>query len=217
MPTIVIASPKGGSGKSTSALILGTELAYAGVNITILDCDPNKSIRIWASRSKLPNRVIVDSSNESEIVRKIKACDGDGCITIVDLEGVASRLVSRAISQADLVLIPMRATSLDANIGAKALILIAEEEEALGRKIKSSVVFTMTKGIASKQYDAIENSLMKQGIDIVNPPLMERAAFSALFEFGGDLRTIPAQGNMENAQKNAKLFSESVYRRLTQN
>jgi chromosome partitioning protein len=43
---------------------------------------------------------------------------------------------------------------------------------------------------------------------------MERAAFSALFEFGGDLRTMPAQGNMEPATENAVLFAQAVYQRL---
>jgi chromosome partitioning protein len=43
---------------------------------------------------------------------------------------------------------------------------------------------------------------------------MERAAFSALFEFGGDLRTMPAQGKMEPATENAALFAQAVYQRL---
>jgi chromosome partitioning protein len=190
-------------------------LAYAGAQITILDCDPNRSITIWADRASLPPRITVRSDvGESEIVRTIKQQDADGRIVIVDLEGVASRLVSRAISQADLVLTPMRATTLDATIGVRALALISEEEEALGRSIRHAVVFTMTRAIKSKQHTAIEASLKGQGVDIINPPLMERAAFSALFEFGGDLRTLPAQGRMEPAVENASAFAQGVYNRL---
>jgi len=215
MPVITIASPKGGAGKSTASVILGTELAHVGAEITILDCDPNKSITIWADRTRLPPRITVRSDvGESEIVRTIKQQDADGRIVIVDLEGVASRLVSRAISQADLVLTPMRATTLDATIGVRALALISEEEEALGRTIRHAVVFTMTRAIKSKQHTAIEASLKGQGVDIINPPLMERAAFSALFEFGGDLRTLPAQGRMEPAAENASAFAQAVYNRL---
>jgi chromosome partitioning protein len=153
---------------------------------------------------------------ESEIVRTIKQQDADGRIVIVDLEGVASRLVSRAISQADLVLIPMRATTLDATIGVRALALVQEEEEALGRAIRHAIVFTMTRAIISKQHKGIEASLIGQGVDVVKPPLMERAAFSALFEFGGDLRTMPAQGNMEAAAENAAAFAKAVYQRLAE-
>ncbi len=216
MPTIVIASPKGGAGKSTTAIIVGTELAHAGAEVLLIDCDPNGSLSLWAGRSPLPERVsILDGIGESEIVRTIKQHDQDGRIVIVDLEGVASRLVSRAISQADLVVTPMRATTLDATVGVRALALIAEEEEALDRKIPHSVVFTMTKAIKSKQHSGITESLIGQGVDLIDPPLMERAAFSAIFEFGGDLRSMPPQGNMDAAIENARKFAQAIYQRLT--
>ncbi|MEN3165590.1 ParA family protein [Tistrella mobilis] len=217
MPVIAIASPKGGAGKSTTAVILATELAHAGAQVTLLDCDPNQSVSLWAGRAPLPPRLAcISNVSESEIVRTIRKHDGDGKIVIVDLEGVASRLVSRAISQADLVLTPMRATTLDATIGVRALELVAEEEEALGRPIRHAVVFTMTRAIRSKQHSAIEASLGGQGVDVIEPPLMERAAFSALFEFGGDLRSIPAQGRMDGAIENAQAFAQQVFARLTE-
>jgi chromosome partitioning protein len=216
MPVVTVASPKGGAGKSTASVILATELAYAGADVVILDCDPNRSITIWSSRAPLPSHITVKADiGESQIVRTIKQQDADGRIVIVDLEGVASRLVSRAISQADLVLTPMRATTLDATIGIRSLALVQEEEEALGRPIRHAIVFTMTRAIKSKQHSAIEVSLREQGVDIINPPLMERAAFSALFEFGGNLRTMPAQGNMDPAVENAAQFAQAVYQRLT--
>ena len=215
MPTVVIASPKGGAGKSTAAILLGTELAYAGANVVMLDCDPNRSLTLWADRGPLPDRMqVLSNVAESEIVKTIKQYDTDGQIVIVDLEGVASRLVSRAISQADLVITPMRATTLDATIGIRALQLITEEEEALDRKIQHAVVFTMTKAIRSKQHSGISSSLAAQGVDLIDPPLMERSAFSALFEFGGNLRSMPAQGNMDGAIKNAARFAQAVYKRL---
>ena len=108
----------------------------------------------------------------------------------------------------------MRATTLDATIGVRALALIEEEEEALGRTIRHAIVFTMTRAIKSKQHTGIEASLRRQGVDIVTPPLMERAAFSALFEFGGDLRTMPPQGNMAAASQNAAEFAQAIYDRL---
>lgn len=217
MPVVVVASPKGGSGKSTSSVILGTELAHAGAQVTMLDCDPNHSLTLWSERGALPPRITVLSDvTEAEIVRTIIKHDADGNVVVVDLEGVASRLVSRAISQADLVLTPMRATTLDATIGVRTLALIAEEEEALRRSIRHAIVFTMTRSIESKQHRAIEKSLAAQGVDIVQPALMERAAFSALFEFGGDLRTIPAQGRMEPAIENAAAFGRAVFKRLTE-
>jgi len=216
MPTVVIASPKGGAGKSTAAVILGTEFAHAGAEVTMMDCDPNGSLTLWSMRAALPARMqVISGLKEGEIIKAIKAHDRDGRIVVVDLEGVASRLVSRAISQADLVIIPMRATTLDATIGVRALELIAEEAEALDREIAHAVVFTMTRAIQSKQHKGIVASLKDQGVDVIEPELMERAAFSALFEFGGDLYSMPGQGNAEKAIENAQGFAQAVFKRLT--
>ena len=66
----------------------------------------------------------------------------------------------------------------------RALQLIEEEEEALGRAIPHAVVFTMTRAIRSKQHSGIDRSLREQGVDVIEPALMERAAFSALFDAG---------------------------------
>jgi Mrp family chromosome partitioning ATPase len=44
MPVIVFASPKGGVGKSTSAVLLATELAQSGAAVTVIDADPNRPV-----------------------------------------------------------------------------------------------------------------------------------------------------------------------------
>ena len=216
MPTVVIVSPKGGAGKSTAAVLLGTEMAHAGVPVTMMDCDPNRSLTWWSTQGALPDRVsILSDVTEASVVKAVKLHDREGRLVVMDMEGVASRLVSRAISQADIVITPMRATTLDATVGGRALQLVAEEEEALGRSIFRAVIFTMTRAIRTRQHAGIEASLEAQGVDIIRPPLLERAAFSALFQFGGNLRTLPAQGNMEAAIDNASHFAQAVYRRLT--
>ncbi len=51
---------------------------------------------------------------------------------------------------------------------------------------------------------------------MIDPPLMERAAFSALFAFGGDLHDMPPQGNMDRARENAGAFAQQVFKRLTE-
>ena len=50
MPTIVFASPKGGVGKSTAAVLLATELASHGGSVTMIDADPNRPLSQWARK-----------------------------------------------------------------------------------------------------------------------------------------------------------------------
>ena len=221
MPVIVMASPKGGVGKSTCAVLLASEFARMQADVTVLDCDPNKSLTRWASHG-LPTGVTLKSDiGRSEIVPTIRDSDGDGKIVIVDLEGVASQLVSRAISQADLVIVPMQPTALDAELGSEALALVKEEEEALGRSIRHAVVLTKTSAaVKSRVQKELEGQLSGAGIDIIQPSLVARAAFSELFAYGRDLTAMINDPNMVTGGKvdkaliNAQAFTEAVYERL---
>lgn len=221
LPVIVLASPKGGVGKSTCAAILATEFARRGAEVTVLDCDPNKSLTRWAGRG-LPEGIVLNSDvGRSEIVRTIKESDGDGRIVVVDLEGIASQLVSRAISQADLVIVPMQPTALDAEIGSEALALVREEEETLGRAIKHAVVLTKTRAaVKTRVQRELEQQLSSAEVDLIEPSLVERSAFSEMFAYGGDLATMAADeemktgGNVQRAVENAEGFMEAVYERI---
>ena len=53
-------APKGGVGKSTCAVLLASEFARMGADVTALDCDPNKSLTRWASHG-LPKSVTLYS------------------------------------------------------------------------------------------------------------------------------------------------------------
>lgn len=157
---------------------LASEFARMGADVTVLDCDPNKSLsvgRAWPAE----RRHTAEQHRALRNCPHIRSADGDGKIVIVDLEGVASQMVSRAISQADLVLVPMQPTALDAEIGSEALALVREEEEALGRKIRHAVVLTKTNAaVKSRVQKELEEQLRGAGIDVVEPSLVSRAAFS---------------------------------------
>ena len=73
MPVIVMASPKGGVGKSTCAVLLATQFARMGAEVTVLDCDPNKSLTRWGNHG-LPSGVTLHSDiGRAEIVSTIRA------------------------------------------------------------------------------------------------------------------------------------------------
>ena len=60
MPAVAIVSPKGGAGKSTAAVLLGTEMAHAGVPVTMMDCDPNRSLTALLHESSLARTMPTD-------------------------------------------------------------------------------------------------------------------------------------------------------------
>ncbi|MBX8827680.1 ParA family protein, partial [Ochrobactrum sp. SFR4] len=98
MPVISFANPKGGAGKTTTALILATQLSESGASVTILDADPERWISQWANLPGRPENIaIVSGITEDGIVDQIEEASRISQFVIIDLEGTASLMVANAI------------------------------------------------------------------------------------------------------------------------
>ena len=183
MPVIVTANPKGGAGKSTATLVMAQSLAHLGGSVTIIDADPNRPIVDWRSGKSTLDLTVIGDTAESTIIRQIREEKARQQFVFVDLEGTASRLVSRAITQADLVLIPLQASGVDARQASRAVSLIQEEEEALGgRIIPFRILLTRTSPIIKTRIEKeILASLANAGLPLLRMALNERQAFKAVF------------------------------------
>jgi chromosome partitioning protein len=214
MPTVVFANPKGGAGKSTSAVILATQIAAKGAGVTILDADPNKPVSQWAKRGDIPGNItVIESISESTIIDEIDAAAGKTPFVVVDLEGTASMMVAYAISRADLVIIPLQGSQLDAAQGAKAVGLIKQQERAFQKAIPFAILFTRTNpALRPRTLTHIQAEFFKHGIRSFETQLHEREAYRALFSFGGTLETLePGQvGNLDKAIANARAYAAEV-------
>jgi len=183
MPVVVVANPKGGAGKSTTTLIVAQTLASMGATVTLIDADPNRPIVEWRGGDSKVSFDVIGDVTESSVIRVIREHRLKRQFVFVDLEGTASRLVSRVITQADLVLIPLQASAVDARQASRAVTLIQEEEEALeGKRIDFRVLLTRTSPIIKTRIEReIVDALAKAGLPLMRTHLNERQAFKAMF------------------------------------
>lgn len=219
MPVIVTASSKGGAGKSTLTLVLAQALDAMGASVTIVDADPNRPIVHWKSGKSHCGVQVVGDVTESSIIKIIREQSAVRQFVLVDLEGTANRLVSRAIMQADLVLIPLQASALDSNEASRAVRLIREEEEALeGRTIPFRIIMTRTNPqITTKIEAGIYKSLANAGIPLMAVRLHERQAYKAIFVQRLALSELGDGVNgLEPARENAERLAEEVVELITQ-
>jgi chromosome partitioning protein len=218
MPVIVTASSKGGAGKSTLTLVLAQALDAMGATVTVIDADPNKPLVRWRDgRSKSALEVVGDVT-ESNVIKVIREHSAVRQFVLVDLEGTANRLVSRAITQADLVLIPLQASALDSNEASRAVGLIQEEEEALeGRVIPYRIIMTRTNPLITTKIEAgIYKALAQAGIALMKTRLHERQAYKAIFVKRVTLAELDASINgLEGAKENAERLAEEVVELIT--
>ena len=218
MPVISFANPKGGAGKTTTALILATQLSENGATVSIIDADPERWISQWGDLPGRPNNIsVISGVSEDSIVDLIEAESEKSQFVIVDLEGTASLMVANAIGMSDLVLIPTQGSSMDARGGAKAIRLIRNQARMARRKIPHSVVLTRTSAaLRTRTLKNVYEQLRAGGIEVLNTGMVERAAFRDLFDFGGTLSELdPAQvSNVEKAIANAREFAGEVVVKL---
>ncbi len=218
MPVISFANPKGGAGKTTTALILAGELAAKGAQVTIIDADPEKWISQWGALDGKPDNItIISDVSEDSIPEQIDEASQQSQFVVVDLEGTASLMVANAIGMSDLVIIPTQGSSMDAKGGAKTIKLIRNQERMARRSIPHAVVLTRTSAaVTSRALRNVKGQLDRAGIDVFLTAIVERAAFRDLFDYGGLLDDLdPVQvSNVEKAKRNAQDFAGEVLSRL---
>ena len=218
MPVISFANPKGGAGKTTSALLLAGELAGKGARVAIIDADPERWISQWGRLPGKPASIdIISHVSEDTIVDHIESAAKTAQFVIVDLEGTASLMVANAIGMSDLVIIPAQGASMDAKGAAKTIKLIRNQERMARRTIPHSILLTRTSAaIASRALRNVRDQLDKAGIDVFSTSIVERAAFRDIFDFGGMLADLSdAQvSNIDKARENARAFAGEVIAKL---
>ncbi|MBU0726684.1 MAG: ParA family protein [Alphaproteobacteria bacterium] len=221
MPVICVANPKGGAGKTTTLLILACTLASEeGVKVTLIDADPNQPISVWSEGpSKLPLQVISNVS-EDNITKVIKSADENSDFVLVDLEGTASYLTARAIMQADLVIIPLSATALDAKQASRAVELVknAMEDQRMAIEIPFVLSFNRTSpAIMTRIEREIREDVETAGLPVLQTSIVHRQAYNAIFSEGLSLKELAPErvNGIEAAISNAEDFTREVIEFLT--
>ena len=217
MPTIVFVSPKGGAGKTTAALLLAAQLAET-YDVTVVDADPNRPIRAWASGGNAPKRLtVVSDVDEENIIEQIEAAAEKTPIVIVDLEGTAAKIVVLAVSQADLAVIPIQGSQLDAEQASRAIKVIKQREKMTGRALPFAVLLTRTNpAIRTRTMSHIQKGLIDAGIPVMETELHDREAFRAIFSFRQTLKGLDGGevANIDKAQANVEEYALEVVRGL---
>jgi chromosome partitioning protein len=213
MPIIAFANPKGGTGKSTTALILATIFAKSGARVHVIDADPNRAIAEWASAGASPNLSVISTNGADDIIDEIERAAESSTFVIVDLEGTASSLVTNTLAVADFVIVPMQGSPLDARHGIRAIKLARNAEKVSRRRIPASVVMTNTgAAVKTRDYRAIVAQLASANVPTFATTIVNRAAYRAIFSYKRPLDALDDKAipGLQAAIKNAVDFAAEV-------
>ena len=104
MSVISVSNSKGGAGKTTLAMILADQLVENGLSVAVIDADPNGIITKWAAKRAEAGREmpysVTSQPKEAAMIETIAQLANENDMVIIDLEGTASRMMSRALKTA---------------------------------------------------------------------------------------------------------------------
>src|SRR5919202_459516 len=129
MAIISIASAKGGCGKTTLAILLGTELALEGYKVSLLDCDVNQHATAFGQKADIPGFGVVASIDEGNVLSELRKADAESDVVLIDLPGGSSTLALKALQRSNYVLVPCQTSLPDVRDGIKTVAQIDDAQE----------------------------------------------------------------------------------------
>ena len=180
---IVLASGKGGVGKSTLARSLAAHWLSVGQTPAIVDADPQASIVSLHDTEGPMAKVTVVADPEVETIKStIDDLAARHSIVLVDTAGFRNQTTIMACISADTVVIPLKPAAEDAREALAMLDLINElnaTPERTRAPIDARLVMTMvTPGtLIARQ---VRKELEKGGYPILETDVMQRVAFPEL-------------------------------------
>jgi chromosome partitioning protein len=190
---ITIAQQKGGAGKTTLAIQIGTAAARAGRSVAMLDIDPQASLFAWFGERRRrgvdeEGGLAVQGLSGWRLASEVRRFRSEFDLVVIDSPPHAETEARTAIREADLVLVPCQPHALDLWAIAPTLDL-AERE-----KSRSLIVLNRVppRGRAA---DAVRDEIRRRGWPATAAGLGNRQAFAAAVAEG--------QGAVEAAPRSA--------------
>ena len=114
MRTIVIASPKGGTGKSTLTGHLAVEAERQGCGpVAIVDTDPQGTLSDWWNVRQAPTPLFA-AVDTSQLPLRLEALRDHGIeLVLIDTPPAFTQTTHRTLAAADLVIVPVRPSPHD--------------------------------------------------------------------------------------------------------
>jgi len=236
MYVITFANPKGGSGKTTSAMLLAEQIALSGGRVAILDLDPNANILAWArGRTEAGRQVPFSVHSRPQAEDTVALIDGlasEADYLIIDLEGSKDQIVTFALSRTDLCIIPMDGSPMEARQAAQAVRLVETTSRMIRYPIAYTLLFARTNAafLTTDERD-VRQEMEANNINTLPVRIARRAPYTRIFRDNVLLAELPdlvaeemkgkaasatekAQRQVTSAIENARDYAQVVIDRL---
>lgn len=177
---VVMATLKGGSGKSTAAACLAAHCQLGGVRAAVIDADPQASLLHWQGLGDPPLDLPIIADTSEAVAQRARELARDVELVVIDTAGFRNRTMIEALSVADMAVIPIKASPLDIAAAIDTVRLIEEvnaTEERRTRPMAYRLLLTqVTVGSAIARH--VRNELTQSGYALFEAELANRVVYA---------------------------------------
>jgi chromosome partitioning protein len=168
MHVIVLASQKGGTGKTTLSGHLAVQAERAGFGpIALLDTDPQAGLSAWWNERQTPTPVF--AKIEGSLSKTLSGLAELGVrLAIIDTPPALGKSILATLVQADLVLIPCQPSPHDLRAIGGTIDLVREASKAMVfvvNRTKKRTRLTADAAIALSQYGTVAPVMVEDRLD----------------------------------------------------
>jgi chromosome partitioning protein len=216
MYVITFANPKGGSGKTTAAMLLAEQIAISGGRVAILDLDPNANILAWSRSRAEAGRggpfVVHARPQAEDTVELIDSLADSIDYLIIDLEGSKDQIVTFALSRTDLCVIPLDGSPMEARQAAAAVRLVQSTAAMIRAPIAYTLLFTRTNAaFQSSDERDVRAEMEMNNIPTLPVRIAKRAPYTRIFRDSILLSELPGLVEAELAGKSASVTEKALH------
>jgi len=177
MKVLVFLSQKGGSTKTTLAVHTAVAATEAGLNVLVVDTDPQRSATVW-SNARQADKPIVATAAATDLDRVLAAARGEDIdLAIVDTAPHAAPDAAKIARSADLVLIPCRPTAFDLAAAEPAARIVK------AARVKAAFVLSACP-VRAPEVSETHRALAEYGLPVAPVEIGDRRAFSRAIASG---------------------------------
>jgi chromosome partitioning protein len=195
MKVIAVLNQKGGAGKTTIATHLARAFQLDGLDVLLVDSDPQGSARDWAAVLE-DQPVTVVGIDRPTIERDLKNLARKDLV-VIDGAPQAADLAVSAIKAADFVLIPVQPSPYDIWATADLVELVKQRIELTDGKLRAA--FVVSRAIKGTKIGAeISAALEGYGLPVLDSRVIQRVVYPGTAAAGSSVLDAEPNGDAAN-------------------
>ena len=219
--TFCLLSPKGGVGKTTTAVLLASEIIRHGMSVTLIEADGNQHLASWFELGNCPEGLSLTSvgnATGAQLEQAILSAEEAADYVIIDTQGTENASALRAAALSDVVLIPTTFSPFEVQGALTALEAVQALPEDYAPMLAAVIFTRVDAAIKTRTQSAILNAFDQEGIEYIWPGILQKEVCRQMLKHGCLLHDLPAHtnvANIQNAIDNIQAILSAIVKRIT--